>query len=306
MKFSMLEKAKERMQAYKIACKENEEKRVAAKKGLETARAEEQALIERSLEGDEVIKELGEAQARIKIAEAKCRRVIEEIGEKNPEMDLKGITFNSVQSEFNSYGRNGLQEDMKDELAELKKVRDQYLASTEKVLTKFYELRKELRDKIIEAEDLFGRDVTGTLPNGFSESLLRSEGLWWSPNDAHSTIQLAGKKARENVEGKPYLPPSRPSTGVQTKPASEISTEKYYTDENGVRWERQSVGFEKVTSKKKGHQENVEENPYDPNWINNPDNKILPKPKYTPGPDEIQDEQGTIWIKQHHTSGGRG
>ncbi|MGD6879934.1 hypothetical protein [Bacillus infantis] len=214
MKFSFLETAKERRQSYNSLCQENDQKRAAARKEIEVAKAEERSLMNRQIEGEDVFEELTKAQTKIKVAEAKYQRVISEIGEKDPEMDLQGITFNSVQSQFNSYANGGLQLDMEDELSELTEARDRYLVAVEKALTKFYRVRCEFQQEVRDAESLFDQSVTGTLPLGFDESLLRPYGLWWEKYDARNTLVPVFKEALENVEGKPYVPSVK---GPETK-----------------------------------------------------------------------------------------
>jgi hypothetical protein len=201
MKFSFLETAKERSQSYKTLCLENDQKRAAARKEVEEAKAEEKTLMDRQINGEDVFEELTKAQTKIRVAEAKYQRVVNEIGEKNPEMDLQGITFNTVQSQFSGYLNGGLQADMEEELAELTEARDRYLAAAEKALTKFYRLRSDFRQEVMAAESLFDKSVTGTVPAGFSESVLRPAGLWWDLYDAHNAMAPIKKSAMENVEG---------------------------------------------------------------------------------------------------------
>lgn len=214
MKFSFLEIAKERSQSYKTLCLENDQKRAVAREEVETAKAEERSLMGRQIDGEDVFEELTKAQTKIKIAEAKYQRVIGEIGEKNPEMDFQGITFNSVQSQFGSYLNGGLQEDMEEELAELTEARDRYLAAVENALTKFYKIRSEFKQEVMDAESLFEQPVTGALPLGFDEFSLRPYGLWWELYDAHNILMPIFKRASDNVEGKAYVPPVK---GPETK-----------------------------------------------------------------------------------------
>ncbi|MFY2157961.1 hypothetical protein ACOSZF_20340 [Cytobacillus firmus] len=201
MKFSFLETAKERSQSYKTFCLENDQKRAVARKEVEEAKAEEKALMDRQINGEDVFEELTKAQTKIRVAEAKYQRVVNEIGEKNPEMNLQGITFNSVQSQFGGYLNGGLQVDMEEELSELTEARDRYLVAVEKALSKFYRLRGEVKQEVMEAESLFGRPITGKLPIGFDEFLLRPYGLWWDRYDANNVLAPVYKRALENVEG---------------------------------------------------------------------------------------------------------
>jgi hypothetical protein len=237
MKFSFFESAKERVQSYKALCLENDQKRAAARQEIEAAKAEERALMDRQIEGEDVFEELTKAQTKIKVAEAKYQRVVNEIGEKNPEMDFKGITFNSVQSQFGSYLNGGLQADMEEELAILTEARDQYLGATEKALTKFYRIRNEFRQEVMEAESLFGRSVTGTVPMGFSEALLRPAGLWWDKYDAHNAMAPVKKKALENVQGPIPVVDGIKIPDIRVRPETKYTPSPDETvDENGVIW----------------------------------------------------------------------
>ncbi|MEH7108220.1 hypothetical protein [Bacillus sp. JJ1764] len=220
MKFSFLETAKERSQSYKTLCQENDQKRAAARKEVEEAKAEEKSLMDRQINGEGVFEELTKAQTKIKVAEAKYQRVISEIGEKNPKMDFQGITFNSVQSQFNGYLNSGLQVDMEEELSELTEARDRYLVAVEKALTKFYRLRGEFKQEVMGAESLFGRQVTGKLPLGFDEFLLRPYGLWWDRYDANNILAPVYKRALENVEGPIPIYEGVKSQDVRVLPAS--------------------------------------------------------------------------------------
>ena len=237
MKFSFLEKAKERSQSYKTLCLANDQKRAAARQEVEAAKAEERSLMNRQIDGEDVFEELTKAQTKTKIAEEKYQRVISEIGEINPEMDFQGITFKSVQSQFGSYLNGGLQADMEEELAALTKVKEKYLAAAERALINFYRLRNDFRQEVMEAESLFGQSVTGTVPTGFSESLLRPAGLWWDLYDAHNAMAPIKTRALENVEG-----PTPVYEGNKTLD-KKILLERKYTpspnervDENGVIW----------------------------------------------------------------------
>jgi len=239
MKFSFLENAKERSQSYKTLCLANDQKRAVARKEVEEAKAEERSLMNRQIEVEDVFEELTKAQTKIKIAEEKYQRVINEIGAENPEMDFQGITFNTVQSQFGSYLNGGLQADMEEELAELTEARDRYLAAAEKTLIKFYRLRNEFRQEVMEAESLFGRSVTGTLPIGFAESLLRPAGLWWDQYDAHNAMAPVKRRSLENVEV-----PLTVYEGVKSQDIRVLPETKYTpganerVDENGVIWNK--------------------------------------------------------------------
>jgi predicted RNA-binding protein len=200
MKFTLLEVAKAKLQSYNQVCAENNQRRAAAKKEIEATKAEEQALMNRQIEGEDLIDELAKAQAKIKVAEAKYQLLVKEIGEKEPEAKLN-ISFNSVKSEFNNYANGGLQEDMKEELETLRQAESQFLLATEKALTKFYILQDELRQQVLEAEMLFNQHATGALPTHFDESLLRSYGLWWYSNDGANVLYPVKQKSWENVKG---------------------------------------------------------------------------------------------------------
>lgn len=221
MEFSMLEAAKGRVQAYKNLCVENDQRRAAAKKAVEAAKAEEQQLINRHIEdGEDLIDELAKAQARITLAEAKYKRLVNEIGESNPEMDTKGgVSFISVKSQLDNYVNGGLQNDMKTELEELQAAKDRYLAAAEKALVKFYQLRQDYRQKVLQAEDLFDQMPTGKVPDSFSETLLRSHGLWWGMYDANNDLYPVKQKAMENAEG-----PAPVLNGINTNVVVPAST----------------------------------------------------------------------------------
>ncbi|MEI2357440.1 hypothetical protein [Mesobacillus zeae] len=214
MKFTMLEAARERKKSYENLCVENNQKRSAALKEIEAAKVEEQALINRQIEGENVIDELIKVQAEIKVAEAKHQRLVSEIGEHDPKIDLKGLSFHSVYSQITAYKHDGLFKDMGEELAALKEAEEQFLNATEKALIKFYSIRNEVKETVKEAESLFGQASTGSLPMGFDEFLLRPYGLWWDRYDANNILTPVFKRASENVEGKAYVPPVK---GPETK-----------------------------------------------------------------------------------------
>jgi hypothetical protein len=203
MKFTMLEAAKERVQAYKNQCAENDQRRAAARKEIEKAKAEAQRLINRQIEGGEdVIDELAKAQARITVAEAKYQRLVQEIGEHNPEMNASGgISFATVSSQIRNYLNGGLEGDMKAELEELQAAKDQYLDAVEKALVKFYRLRQDYRQQILQAEYLFDQMPAGKVPDSFSEWLLRPFGLWWDVYDAANEMSPVKARAVEIAEG---------------------------------------------------------------------------------------------------------
>lgn len=179
MKFEALEAARKKVQDHKVMCEENDQKRTEARKAIVDAKSEAQTLMDRQIEGEEVIDELARAQARVSVAETKYTRLIQSIGETNPEMSTDGISFYTAYSQILAYPRNGLQDDMKDELEAIQDAHDAYLKAVEVTLVKFYELRQELSGCVAETERIFGRDVTGSLPEGFDPSILRPWGLWW-------------------------------------------------------------------------------------------------------------------------------
>jgi hypothetical protein len=114
-----------------------------------------------------------------------------------------------------SYPYKGLEEDMKEELEALRAAKEQYLVTAEKALVKFYELRKVLSEQVMEAEHLFGKPVTGNLPLGMSESLLRPHGLWWDQNDASNEMSPVKERAYEKVEGRSNIPPAKVEPNVR-------------------------------------------------------------------------------------------
>jgi hypothetical protein len=241
MKFSMLEDVKAKLQAYKTMCTENDQKRAAAKEEIRAAKEEVQKLINRQIEGGEdLIEELTKAQARKTVAEAKYQRLIHKIGAENPEMgNMNGVSLVSVLSQMRNYPNYGLQDDMKVELEELQKAKDSYLAATEKALVKFYELRREFRQKVIEAESLFNQNLAGKVPENFDVSLLRPFGLWWELYDAYNEMLPVKERALEAAEGPIWQPAeiSSPDKRIILPPSP--TGPKTWVDEKGVFWERQ-------------------------------------------------------------------
>lgn len=236
MKFEALEAARKKVQDYKLTCEENDQKRTEAQKAVSEAKAEAQALMDRQIDGEDVIDELARAQSRVTVAEAKYGRLIQSIGESDPEMSKEGISFYTVQSQILAYPTNGLHEDMKDELEAMQAAHDSYLKSVEEALVKFYKLRQEARGYMAEAERIFGREVTTMLPTSFEPSLLRPWGLWWGEYDAHNEMGATKKKALETVEGVNSLPElkSNPYERVIPQPKPTLGPKTWVTDDGTV------------------------------------------------------------------------
>ncbi|MHB8125869.1 MAG: hypothetical protein ACYDEJ_09570 [Desulfitobacteriaceae bacterium] len=243
MKFSMLEAVKERVQAYKTMCTENDQKRAAAKQEISAVKEKVQELINRQIEGGEdLIDEVAKAQARVTVAEAKYQRLVNKIGAENPEMgNGNGVSFHSVYSEMRLYSQTGLRDDMKVELEELQTAKDNYLAAAEKALVKFYELRRELRQSVLEAEVLFNQTPKGAVPDTMYEARLRPFGLWWELYDAYNEMSPIKKRAMEAVEGPVWLPAGISFQDKREIPQPQPTTgPKAWIDEKGVVWERQT------------------------------------------------------------------
>jgi len=202
MNFPRIEEAKERFQAHQKMCEEYNQKREAAREEINQAKAEEQKLINEQLDGGkDVIDELAKAQARTRVTEAKYKRLIAEIGEDNPEIDLTGVSYTLISSGINLDAKKEMEEDMKDELKALKKAKEQYVQAFEKALVKFYFTRQELKEKIMEVENLFGEPAYGKLPIWCSESFLRPHGLWWDHSDAGNELHPIKQRAYEIGNG---------------------------------------------------------------------------------------------------------
>jgi hypothetical protein len=268
MKFSMLEDVKAKLQAYKTMCTENDQKRAAAKEEIRAAKEEVQKLINRQIEGGEdLIDELARAQARVMVVEAKYQRLINKIGAENPEMgDMDGVSFVSVHSQMQNYPHNGLQDDMKVELEELQTAKENYLTAVEKALVKFYELRREFRQKALEAKSLFNQGSTEKVPDNFNAALLRPFGLWWDLYDAYNEMLPVKERALEAIEGPMWQPAGISSPDKRIIPPPSPTGPKTWVDEKGVFWERQI--------------------------------EVIPRPNPTTGPKTQVDEKSIDWEKQ--------
>lgn len=241
MKFEALEAARKKVQDYKLRCEENDQKRTEARKAIADAKSEAQTLMDRQIEGEDVIDELARAQSRVTVAETKYTRLIQAIGESNPEMSKEGISFYTVQSQIFAYPTHGLPEDMKDELEAMQAAHDAYLKSVEEALVKFYTLRQEADSCLKEAEKIFGRktaaDSLGSLGLSvtFSPSMLRPWGLWWEVDDANSEINVRKQKALDTVEGMTYIPDVQE---LGTTPVTSYKSAEKLAASGGVLMER--------------------------------------------------------------------
>lgn len=244
MKFEKLEVAKERAAVYEMMCADNDRRRTEAREEVAAAKAEAQELMNRQIDGEDVIDELAKAQARVTVAETKYQRLVQEIGVSNPEMDMGEISFLSVQSQLNAYMHGGLQEDMEAELEELEEAKNQYLAAAEKALVKFYELRQEYRQSVQEAEQLFDRVPTGRVPEFFTESLLRPYGLWWEKYDAANDMSPVKKRAVESVEGSlPEVAGFHTENEMLLPRPEGVTGPGVRQDETGRVWQRQAESY---------------------------------------------------------------
>lgn len=243
MKFEALEAARRKVQNHTTMCEENDRKREEARKMIVDAKSEAHALMDRQIDGEDVIDELARAQARVSVAETKYKRLIQSIGESNPEMSKEGISFYTVQSQIFAYPTQGLPEDMKDELEAMQAAHDAYLKAMEEALVKFYTLRQEADSCLKEAEKIFGRKTAAdkassvALTLNISPSVLRPWGLWWEAEDANNEINVRKQKAMEAVEGVTYIPEAR---GLFTgaTPVTSYKSAAALAAEGGVLMER--------------------------------------------------------------------
>ncbi|WP_214730091.1 hypothetical protein [Exiguobacterium sp. s168] len=241
MKFELLEAAQKKVRNYNAMCEENNRKRSDALQAVSEAKAEEQALMDRQIEGEDVIDELARAQSRVTVEKAKYTRLIESIGETNPEMSIEGISFHTAQSQILAYPNHMLPYDMKNELEAMQEAHDAYLKAAEDALIKFYKLRKEVRGCLAEAEAIFGREVHGSLPVTFDPSVLRPWGLWWDVYDASNAMVETKRRALEIVEGGSLISNPRSVSSVRTIPAPESTLgPKTWVTEDGTVMTRQS------------------------------------------------------------------
>jgi chromosome segregation ATPase len=249
--FRTFESMASKVSEHKELCDDYNQQRTAAKREVEEIKAKEGELLNRQISGEDVIDELARTKAKIAVAEEKYRRLVEKIGATNPSINLKGTNVLTLKSEIRTAAASGrlLDETMKDEMEALEEAKQQYLAAAEKALIKFHQVQKYVRTVQEEASSITGEPLG--LPEVPTTSVLRPT-LWVESNDYNNEFYKVKQSAEAAVNG-----PMQEVKGVSipnemTIPDKKLPTEKEYVDENGVRWERQSVGFEKVDKAQKG------------------------------------------------------
>ncbi|MGG3887811.1 hypothetical protein [Metabacillus fastidiosus] len=242
--FRAFESMKNKVSEHKELCSNYDQQRTAAKREVEEIKAKEGELLNRQIAGEDVIDELARTKAKVAVAEEKYRRLVEQIGEANPAINLKGHNMITLKSEINAAVGSGrlLDETMKAEMEALEEAKQQYLVAAEKALIKFHQVQNYVRKVQEEASSITGEPLG--LPAVPDRFVLRPA-LWLDSNDYINEfyeVKLRADAAvngeREEIKGV-----SIPDKMVITHKQS--PTEKEYTDENGVRWQRQSVGLEK-------------------------------------------------------------
>jgi hypothetical protein len=243
IKFKVFEQMKEKAAAYQIQCQEQDKQRAAAKKELADAQEKAKALLDRQIKGESVIDELARAKAEVSVAEEKYKRLVAKIGENNAPLDLgRFVTVSDLQREISQATRGAeLKEHMKEELDALNEAKQQYLLAAEKALEKFYSVQKYVRE--VEKEAVAITQEGLARHTEFYLSSLRPA-LWVEPYDHHNDFNKLHTEVREKATGPTWVSKGINLEEIVLPAPPKCPTEWEYTDENGGKVQRQSVGVE--------------------------------------------------------------
>lgn len=244
LNFKAFEMMKEKVEQHKDLCEKNNELRAAAKAELNEAKAEKQVLLDRQIAGESVMNELLLANSKLEVAEEKYKRLVATVGENNALLDLQK-DVRTLSSELRTVtNTSGIREQMKDELEALDEAKKLYFVAAEKALIKFHKLQNYVTDVENQAYALSGERVGD--PIVLPMTALRPE-LWVGPHDFNNEFCRIKEQAKVTVNGQ-MIEVKGPNIGdvLVTPKQTPAAKEKVYTDETGVTWERQNVGFERV------------------------------------------------------------
>lgn len=244
--FKTFESMKKAVAEHKENCVSYNQQRTAANNEVEEMKTKEGELLNRQIAGEEVLDELARTKAKVAVAEEKRRRLVEQIGAVNPAINLKGKNMLTLQSEIRRSIASGelLEQTMKAEMADLEEAKKAYLEAAEKALVKFHQVQGDVRKIQEEASAILGEPlVQPELPSTHN---LRPT-LWVESNDYNNEFYKVKLRAEASVNG-----PAAEIIGAfvpdeMVVKSATASTQKEYVDDKGTRWERQSVGVEKVS-----------------------------------------------------------